>query len=152
LEHANSRKLEILEYNHIHSLSKYHPSIPMHLQCCSIIIYLFSLYKLLAASTFYSLSSFDASLNRQLIIIFYICCVWQYFYLTLSTKLLVHLNYVFWFQPKKKWSPFFKTNWWYLFSVSCFMERFIITHNCSFYCLNAFIFDPSWLLLKIMRL
>jgi len=105
LEHANSRKLEILEYNPIHSLSKYHPSIPMHLQCCSIIIYLFSLYKLLAASTFYSLSSFDASLNRQLIIIFYTCCVWQYFYLTLSTKLLVHLNYVFWFQPKKKNDP-----------------------------------------------
>ena len=82
LEHANSRKIEILESHNIHVLSKHHPSIPY--QCTCNVVQSLSIYshfiKPLATSTFlYTLFSFYAFSDRHLIIIFYIpCCVWQY--------------------------------------------------------------------------
>jgi len=161
LEHANSRKIEILESHNIHVLSKHHPSIPY--QCTCNVVQSLSIYshfiKPLATSTFlYTLFSFYAFSDRHLIIIFYIpCCVWQYFLFDIehetACNIIFHQTMYFGSSLRRKMIlPVLKTNWWYLFSVSCFRERFIISHNWSFYCLKAFIFDPSWLLLKIMRL
>ena len=55
LEHANSRKIEILESHNIHVLSKHHPSIPY--QCTCNVVQSLSIYshfiKPLATSTFF---------------------------------------------------------------------------------------------------
>ena len=131
----------------------------MHLQCCSIIIYLFSLHK--TSCYFYLfiypillLCIFRQTFNYHLL--YPMLCVTIFLFdieHETACNIIFHQTMYFGSSLRRKMIlPVLKTNWWYLFSVSCFRERFIISHNWSFYCLKAFIFDPSWLLLKIMRL